>query len=156
MDVTLKEELVLLDVEAEDRFELLGKAADRLKEEGYVKDSYKDAVIAREKVFATGLPTLIGGIAIPHTDVEHVESPAICIARLKTPVDFVIMGDDTETVPVDLIFMLAMKEAHAQLTLLQNLMGILQDEEALKLVKTSTDVKEIADFVVKRLSETKE
>ena len=156
MDVTLKEELVLLDVEAEDRFELLGKAADRLKEEGYVKDSYKDAVIAREKVFATGLPTLIGGVAIPHTDVEHVESPAICIARLKTPVDFVIMGDDTETVPVDLIFMLAMKEAHAQLTLLQNLMGILQDEEALKLVKTSTDVKEIADFVVKRLSETKE
>ncbi|BEU86710.1 PTS sugar transporter subunit IIA [Selenomonas sp. TAMA-11512] len=156
MDVTLKEELVLLDVEAEDRFELLGKAADRLKEEGYVKDSYKDAVIAREKVFATGLPTLIGGVAIPHTDVEHVESPAICIARLKTPVDFVIMGDDTETVPVDLIFMLAMKEAHAQLTLLQNLMGILQDEEALKLVKMSTDVKEIADFVVKRLSETKE
>lgn len=154
MDVTLKEELVLLDVEASDRYELLEKAAKRLYDEGFVKETYKHAVIEREKVFATGLPTLIGGVAIPHTDVEHVERPAICIVRLKSPVDFVIMGDEAETVPVDLIFMLAMKEAHAQITLLQNLMGILQDEEALKLVKTSTETREIVDFVTRRLAKT--
>ena len=156
MDVALSEDLVLLDVEAEDNFDLLRQAAQRLHEHGYVKDSYADAVVAREKVFATGLPTVMGGVAIPHTDVEHVNTPAVCIARLKKPVDFIVMGDDTETVSVDCIFMLAMKEAHAQLTLLQNLMGILQDADALKLVKTGESAQEICTFVKERLSKVPE
>ncbi|EKU71979.1 PTS sugar transporter subunit IIA [Selenomonas sp. F0473] len=152
MDVALDEALVLLDVEAEDRFDLLRQAAQRLQEQGHVKESYADAVIAREKIFATGLPTVLGGVAIPHTDVEHVNTPAVCIARLKEPVDFIVMGDDTETVSVDCVFMLAMKEAHAQLTLLQNLMGILQDADALRLIKTGASAQEICSFVKERLS----
>lgn len=152
MEVSLEEDLVMLDVTAKDKFDLLSQAADRLFEKGYVKSSYKDAVIAREKVFATGLPTVLGGVAIPHTDVEHVNSPAICMARLTSPVDFVIMGDDKETVSVDFIFMLAMKEAHAQIELLQNLMGILQDEDALRFVKTEKSAARIAAFVKERLS----
>ena len=156
MDVALNEDLVLMEVDAKDKFDLLRQAAWCLQTHGYVKESYADAVIEREKVFATGLPTVMGGAAIPHTDVEHVNTPAVCIVRLKKPVDFVIMGDDTETVSVDCIFMLAMKEAHAQLTLLQNLMGILQDADALKLVKEGTSAKEICAFVKGRLSQVAE
>ena len=156
MDVALNEDLVLMEVDAKDKFDLLRQAAKCLQTHGYVKESYADAVIEREKVFATGLPTVMGGVAIPHTDVEHVNTPAVCIVRLKKPVDFVIMGDDTETVSVDCIFMLAMKEAHAQLTLLQNLMGILQDADALKLVKEGTSAKEICAFVKGRLSQVAE
>ena len=156
MDVALNEDLVLMEVDAKDKFDLLRQAAQCLQTHGYVKESYADAVIEREKVFATGLPTVMGGVASPHTDVEHVNTPAVCIVRLKKPVDFVIMGDDTETVSVDCIFMLAMKEAHAQLTLLQNLMGILQDADALKLVKEGTSAKEICAFVKGRLSQVAE
>ena len=156
MDVALNEDLVLMEVDAKDKFDLLRQAAQCLQTHGYVKESYADAVMEREKVFATGLPTVMGGVAIPHTDVEHVNTPAVCIVRLKKPVDFVIMGDDTETVSVDCIFMLAMKEAHAQLTLLQNLMGILQDADALKLVKEGTSAKEICAFVKGRLSQVAE
>ena len=156
MDVALNEDLVLMEVDAKDKFDLLRQAAQCLQTHGYVKESYADAVIEREKVFATGLPTVMGGVAIPHTDVEHVNTPAVCIVRLKKPVDFVIMGDDTETVSVDCIFMLAMKEAHAQLTLLQNLMGILQDADALKLVKEGTSAKEICAFVKGRPSQVAE
>ena len=156
MDVALNEDLVLMEVDAKDKFDLLRQAAQCLQTHGYVKESYADAVIEREKVFATGLPTVMGGVAIPHTDVEHVNTPAVCIVRLKKPVDFVIMGDDTETVSVDCIFMLAMKEAHAQLTLLQNRMGILQDADALKLVKEGTSAKEICAFVKGRLSQVAE
>ena len=66
------------------------------------------------------------------------------------------MGDDTETIPVDCIFMLAMKEAHAQLTLLQNLMGILQDADALKTVKSSESAEEICAFVRECLSKSED
>ena len=151
MDISLKNELILLDVEAENQFNLLEKVADNLHQLGYVKDTYKNAVIEREKVFATGLPTLMGGVAIPHTDIQHVNTPAISIARLKNPVDFVIMGDDTATVAVDLIFMLAMKEEHAQLELLQSLMGILQDEEALSFIKKAPTKEDIRKFVSEKL-----
>lgn len=151
MDITLKNELILLDVKAENQFELLEKVADNLHQLGYVKESYKNAVIEREKIFATGLPTLMGGVAIPHTDIQHVEKPAISIARLEKPVKFIIMGDDSATVDVDLIFMLAMKEEHAQLELLQSLMGILQDEKALGFIKKATNQDDIRVFVSEKL-----
>lgn len=151
MESTIRQELVLLNVEATDKFDLLGQLASHLQKLGYVKDSYKDAVIAREKVFATGLPTVVGGVAIPHTDAEHVNEPAICVARLKNPVEFIVMGDDEETVSVDLAVMLAMKEPHAQIDLLQNLMGVFQDEEALTYLKNQTDKENIVRFMKERV-----
>ncbi len=151
MESTIQQELVLLNVEAKDKFDLLEQLACHLQKLGYVKDSYKEAVIAREKVFATGLPTVAGGVAIPHTDAEHVYEPVICVARLTKPVDFVVMGDDEETVSVDLAIMLAMKEPHAQIDLLQNLMGVFQDEEALMYLKTQDDKQNIVNFIKERV-----
>ena len=95
MNIILKKELILLDIDVKDKLDVLEIMADNLHRLGYVKDTYKKAVIEREKVFATGLPTLIGGVAIPHTDIQHVDIPAISIARLNKAVDFVIMGDDS-------------------------------------------------------------
>ena len=151
MDITLENELILLDIEVKDKFELLSLMADNLEHYGYVKNTYKDAVINREKVFATGLPTLMGGIAIPHTDIKHVNIPAISVARLKQDVDFVIMGDDNNTVKVNLIFMLAMKEEHAQLELLQNLMEIIQNEDDLYFIKNETSKSNIKTFINNKL-----
>ena len=155
MNIILKRELILLDIDVNDKLDVLEVMADNLHQLGYVKDTYKKAVIEREKVFATGLkrklPTLIGGVAIPHTDIQHVNIPAISIARLNKAVDFVIMGDDSNTVKVDLIFMLAMKEEHAQLELLQSLMGILQDENALNYIKNEKSIDNIKNFISDKL-----
>lgn len=151
MNIILKKELILLDIDVKDKLDVLEIMADNLHQLGYVKDTYKKAVIEREKVFATGLPTLIGGVAIPHIDIQHVNIPAISIARLNKAVDFVIMGDDSNTVKVDLIFMLAMKEEHAQLELLQSLMGILQDENALNYIKNEKSIDNIKIFISDKL-----
>lgn len=61
------------------------------------------------------------------------------------------MGDDSNTVKVDLIFMLAMKEEHAQLELLQSLMGILQDENALNYIKNEKSIDNIKNFISDKL-----
>ena len=61
------------------------------------------------------------------------------------------MGDDSNTVKVDLIFMLAMKEEHAQLELLQSLMGILQDENALNYIKNEKSIDNIKIFISDKL-----
>ena len=65
---------VLIDLEASTNEEALSKLSDQMYQNGYVKESYKDAVIERERSFATGLPTVYCSVAIPHTDIQHVQS----------------------------------------------------------------------------------
>lgn len=152
MAVTLTDDLVLLDVDAGSQYELLEAAADNLRQQGFVKESYKEAVIEREKIFATGLPTLGSlGVAIPHTDIEHVKRAAISFCRLKKPVEFVVMGDESSKVDVAMIFMLALKEAHSQLGMLQGLMNLLQDEEALAFLEKEKEKKNICRFLKENL-----
>ncbi|MDQ0203966.1 PTS sugar transporter subunit IIA [Pectinatus haikarae] len=149
--ISLDENLVLLNLEGKDKFDVIAKMAGNMQKLDYVKESYKAAVVAREKIFATGLPTSSYGVAIPHTDIEHVNAPAICVASLAKPVDFVIMGEECETVPVKIVFMLAMKEQHAQLEILQKLMKILQEDGALEEIAKAQKPVDIKEFVCKKL-----
>ncbi|WP_182188572.1 PTS sugar transporter subunit IIA [Pectinatus frisingensis] len=151
MQVTVNEKLILLDLMGKDRETLLGKMADNLCENGFVKNTYKDAILAREKIFPTGLPTQPYGVAIPHTDIEHVNTPAISIARFKEPVEFTIMGEKDVTVPVKLAFMLAMKEKHTQLDMLQKLMAVLQNEDALNFLAAEQNSVSIKTFIQEKL-----
>nr|WP_263314686.1 PTS sugar transporter subunit IIA [Mammaliicoccus sp. Marseille-Q6498] len=144
---------VLLDMEATTNEEALSKLSDLMYQNGYVKETYKEAVIEREKSFATGLPTVYCSVAIPHTDIQHVQSKAIGIAVLKETVPFVIMGELEETTDVKLIFMLAMDKEDAQLSLLQKLMGIFQNDQLLEFIANATDKQSIVDAIDKELSE---
>ncbi|CAH0345455.1 PTS sugar transporter subunit IIA [Bacillus sp. CECT 9360] len=147
-ELVFDESVILLDVDGDSKEEILEVIAQNLVDKGLVKESFIPAIINREKEFATGLPTAGVSVAIPHTDVDHVIKKTISVAVLKKPVDFVIMGSDSETTPVQLIFMLAMDEAHSQLSLLQNLMQVFRNEEVLKSIvnqKNKTEVKNLLE-----------
>ncbi|MDF2635000.1 MAG: putative IIA-like nitrogen-regulatory protein PtsN [Pelosinus sp.] len=151
-NVNFDETLVLKNIEGENSSDILNYMAKNLYNKGFVKVSYADAVIAREKKFATGLPTEGYGVAIPHTDIEHVNQSAISVGILKNPVDFGIMGEETEKTPVKLVFMLAMHDSHSQLKMLQSLMGIFQDEEVLRYLANEESEVKIKEEVSKRLN----
>lgn len=133
-DLFLDESIILLDIEGDTKEEVLKIIADQLVRKGLVKESFVPAVIQRENEFATGLPTNGVSVAIPHTDREHVKGKAMSIAVLKKPVDFGVMGDDHQTVPVKIVFMLVMDEADSQLSLLQKLTQIFQKKEILEKI----------------------
>lgn len=114
-------------LEANDAKDALKKISSLLYDFGYVKDTYPEAIITREKSFPTGLPFEKCGIALPHTDCCHVNKPMISISTLKTPVVFKNMGDASQDVSVKMIFMLAMNKSENQLQLLSELMENLQD-----------------------------
>lgn len=140
------ESVILLDVEADSKEGVLEVIGQNLVDKGLVKESFIPAILNREKEYATGLPTAGVSVAIPHTDAVHVIQKTISVAVLKEPVDFGVMGDAHETTPVQLIFMLAMDETHAQLFLLQKLMQVFQDEEVLTFLvnqKNRTDIKKL-------------
>ena len=130
--------------------EALTYLSDKLIEKGIVKESYKEAILNREKVFPTGLQFEKYGIAIPHTDVEHVNKEKIAVMTLENPVSFYQMGTNDVEVSVKVIFMLALKEAHSQLSILQQLIEILQDKEIMERLMNMdehTTSKEVKDLL---------
>ncbi len=150
--VCLEESLIMVDLDGTTNEEVLQNMARNLYEQGVVKESYIDAVIEREKTFPTGLPTLGCSVAIPHTDIEHVNRKAISVAVLKNEVDFGIMGEIGTVTPVKLVFMLAMDQQHAQLKLLQSLMQIFQNEETLKEISKEHSKDKIIDLLESKLN----
>ena len=116
----LDRELIFLNFEADDREDLLSRLSDILYEKGYENESFKQAILEREKVFPTGLPTLGVKVALPHTDTEHVIKPAILISTLKEPVVFKEMGNGVNDIDVGIVFLLAVKNPAYQVKLLQN------------------------------------
>lgn len=124
--------------------EVLGILSDRLYSLGIVKKEFKENVILREQKFSTGLPLEGYKAAIPHTDACYVNETRICIAVLKNPVEFRVMGNpDGEKVAVRLVLMLAIKEQHAQLEVLKELMNLVVQNEKMieKIIRAETGEK---------------
>ncbi|RYG72185.1 PTS sugar transporter subunit IIA [Lentibacillus lipolyticus] len=146
------ESVILLNLEGDSKEAILTQMGQNLADKNLVKESFINAIIAREGEFATGLPTGDIPVAIPHTDVEHVQQKTISVGVLKDPVDFGVMGDDSETTPVKVVFMLAMDEAHAQLSLLQRLMQVFQDQHTLQQLASATDKTAIKHVLDEKLN----
>lgn len=138
----LSSELVILDLEASSRDELLNIMSKKLVSKKMVKDSFPDAIIERENVYATGLMHEGIGFAIPHTDVIHVKKQTISIGILKNPITFNEMGSNKK-VEVSLVFMLAIKEPHQQVKFLQAMMQAFQNKESLLMIKNCENTEDV-------------
>ncbi len=77
-------ELVFFDFEATDEWDFFKKMSDTLKEKGYVRDSWHDAICAREKSFPTGLQFEKIGVAIPHPSTPSSSSTSACSRTPRT------------------------------------------------------------------------
>lgn len=122
------EKISLFQIEAETKEEALEKLSAELYNNNFVKEGFYSAILAREKEFPTGLPTIPYGVAIPHTEVQYIKKPQIAFASLKKPVIFKAMGNAEEDVEVSIIFMLALNKAEDQLEMLQKLVAVFQKE----------------------------
>ncbi|MEA4933285.1 MAG: PTS sugar transporter subunit IIA [Lawsonibacter sp.] len=132
----LHEDMVFLDLEAKTKEELLGKLSTAACEAGYVKDTFLDAVLERESLYPTALPTQVLRVAVPHAvDRSHVIRPVIVLAKLKHPVLFKEMGEGINDVPVDVVFLLAVNGPKDQLTILQQVVGMFSNPNALEAIK---------------------
>lgn len=139
----IHEELILVDVEAKNYEEAIRKVGKQLFDNGYVKDTYIDAVVAREADFPTGLHLEGIDIAMPHTAGVHVNTPAVCVAKLKKPVEFSHMGDPDTKVQATLLFMMAIKDPDAQIETLQAVMGVFTNQEAIEELNKANTKEEL-------------
>lgn len=144
-DMRIDPSLVMLDIQADNDQIAIDILAGTMLEAGVIKPSYIPAVKAREVEFCTGLMFEEMGIAIPHTDAEHVNEGAIGIGILKKPVVFKFMGMPDTPVDVQIMFMMAIKEAHSQIEFLQALMNAFQTAGRLSSLKECKTPEEVVE-----------
>ena len=139
--------LILCDVDAKDFQDALRQMAGHLKKEGYVEEGYLDMLLERERKFPTGLCTKPFAVAMPHTEPDHVIKPCIAVAKLRRPVEFHEMVNDQNTVDVRFIFNLVLQKTEQQLELLQKIISIFSDKEAMEQLEKEQEPEKIAEIL---------
>lgn len=147
----LSKELVFSHVNAADSDEVIHYLAEQLYQAGKVKATFEQAVKDREKIYPTGLPTGKIAVAIPHTNVEYVNEAAIAFATLAHPVKFHNMAVTDQTVDAQIVVMLAMKNPHSQVSMLQKLMALFQDQALLAQLQQITDSEQLFNIVSEQI-----
>ena len=136
--------LVSLRYTAKDSTDVISHLGKQLFDAGYVRETFVDAALDRESRLPTGLP-LSGDVnaAIPHTEVEHVRKPGLAMATLTAPVAFQNMISPEEDVPCQLVFVLALDQPKAQIEMLQEIAGILQNLPTIKSLMSATTFEDV-------------
>lgn len=124
-------ENIYLDLSFESWQELFCYVGKELFERGIVKESYTSAIIERENLYPTGLP-IPNGVAIPHTDPEHVIKPCIVVCKFHDFINFKEMGMGENDIQCKFAFFLVVNRGEEQVELLQNLISMFTKDEAME------------------------
>ena len=133
-------DLMAFDVRAKDWRDLVRQLSGMAEAEGRVTPGYADDVIAREELYPTGLPIEGLGVAVPHAMTrEHVVVKE--------------MGDGERDVLVEAAFLLVPGDAGGHLEILQKLILMLTDGEAIERLRAATTPKEVEDLLSRKLGD---
>lgn len=142
---------ILLDFEADNSDDFLIKISDFLCQKGYVKESYKEAIITREHAYPTGLPTQSIVVAMPHTDIEHAIIPNIAVIKFAHEVPFKEMANDVNIVQAKMAFVLIVTEPKSQVKTLQALMELFCKEGSLERIYASNTKEKLLNALLEEM-----
>ncbi len=99
----VREEAIVIDLQASDKWEALDQLVDKLLETGQIASelfkSVREAIIAREKSMSTGMER---GIAIPHAAVDGVQDLCVALGVFPQGVAF----ESIDGMPAHIVIML--------------------------------------------------
>lgn len=144
------EEAVLIDEAFSSKEGLLKRLTDVLYKNNIVKDTYFPSLIKRENESPTGLETYSTGIAIPHSEPEHVIKDTVGVAILNEPIKFHDMVNPKKEINVYVVFLLVFTHGSKHLNYLQRIMEFLRKENSLESFKgkSAKDIKQTLEGVL--------
>lgn len=151
LNVQIYDKLIFPNLEVETKEDVIVFLAERLMETGIVVDGYKDALLAREAVYPTGLPSNGYNVAIPHADYTLVKETTVAIGILKKPVVFKAMDNIEMDIDVSLVIMLAINEPHGQIEMLQRIVEVIKNDELRRELVESQDKTQAIQQLIKYL-----
>ena len=148
----IKRDLILTNLDFNNSSEIIKELSLLLEKGDYVKDTFCQAVIKREKEFPTALLSKDVKVAIPHTDSEFVNKSAIAIAVLSKPIIFRQMDDPNQEINVDIVFLLAIKNSKQQLKVVQKMIELFQKPGLLLKMKTYKSSEKIQNILINNIN----
>ena len=143
----LDRELVFWDLDAGSDEAVIGFLAEQLIRKGIAKESFKAAVLERERTAPTGLQTERIGIAMPHVSEEHVNRKGLAVGFLKHPVRFRAMGMPEREVETRIVFMLALTDPHGHIDFLRELAAAFENSEILVAMADARDFGRLTELI---------
>jgi len=145
----VKEPLVFAQKNFSSQAEVFEQVAQKALDLGWVREDFLERIGRREETFPTGIQLMNFGAAIPHTDAECVLEEFVAVITLQDPVVFYSMEDNSQQVKAQIVFVLGLNQPHAQLEMLQSLMGLLQNESVLSELLLATTENELISTIKK-------
>ncbi len=147
VDKIIKEELVILDLEANSKVEAIEKLANFLKDKGLVNNEKGliCSILERENLSSTGLGE---GVAIPHGKSKDIKTTTVIFAKCKNKIDWESIDDE----PVDMIFLFAINEEEKTdqyIDILSSISRRIADDEFLESIRKAKTAKEIIEIIKK-------
>ncbi|MDE8060808.1 fructose-specific PTS transporter subunit EIIC [Erysipelothrix rhusiopathiae] len=138
----LKPNLVIFNLNASSKDEVLTEMAQKLSQEGIVANemSFIETLKEREAISTTGVGD---GIAIPHGRSSVVSESVVVFGRSDTGIDFASMDGK----PAHLFFMIATPENSGDdhLSILSTLSGLLMKSEVQEAIRTASTYDELVE-----------
>ena len=144
------ESLVFLEMEVKDRDDLFDQISNVVESKSMVTDEFRIKIKERENNYPTGLQTESIGIAIPHTDPEHIIQPFVAVVRPTNPISFQRMGMGEGEIGAELVFVLGVKGDGAQVTMLSQLMEMMMDDFAVKELMSCSNNKDLLSIIKRK------
>ena len=139
-------------LEADNQEQLFDQVATLLEEKKVVTDTYRSALIEREKMFPTGLDMEFLGkdlpnVAIPHTDTIHNLTENVVVVRLAKPVTFHNMIAPNKEVEVSLLFFIINNSSSSQTNILAQLMDFFTGNGHLEALSKITEPEALFQYI---------
>ena len=151
LDHFFRKDLVFC-LEADNQEQLFDQFATLLEEKKVVTDTYRSALIEREKMFPTGLDMEFLGkdlpnVAIPHTDTIHNLTENVVVVRLAKPVTFHNMIAPDKEVEVSLLFFIINNSNSSQTNILAQLMDFFTGNGHLEALSKITEPEALFQYI---------
>lgn len=143
----ISKEVINLNMDCIDKEDFFQIVHNKVFDLGYVTEEFKEKILEREGVFPTGINLGDYGVAIPHTDAQYIKEEFISICTFKDKIELNSMEDQNEVVPVKLAFVLGLNQPHNQLTVLTELMTIIQNKELVEKIINSSNSDEVLETI---------
>jgi PTS system galactitol-specific IIA component len=139
----IHDDLVFLDKDHKNFETVLSAISQTLVRKQYADHGFAEALLTRERQYPTGLKFHNHSIGIPHGGSEFVKKEFISVVTLQHPISMNRMDNPSESLDIDTLFILGLRQADTHLQVLQELIGLLQDENFIESVKTGMSIKSL-------------
>ena len=151
----LFEKIIAVPLAEENSTKAIATLAEIMRQNGFVTDEFGKAVVDREFLFPTGIPTEVP-VALPHADAQYSLRTALAVGVPDKPITFGLMGgDENEKVDVRLIFMLSLPDPKSQIKMIRKMVTLFRNGNIMKRLLSAENPDKLKIMLINYFSESK-